>query len=76
MLKVEALTELEMSELADMWKRYGRVLKKLENGLIYTAIVDYVESKRDKDVIEKSIKMQNDVIEGFYNVRKEKTVDL
>ena len=69
MLKVQNLTDLEKSELAEMWKKYGKILRILENGILYTGIIEYVQSERDKEVIKALVSMQNDVLEGFYEER-------
>lgn len=73
---IQVLSKLEREELATQWKRYGKLNRKLEKYVLVTALTRHVECKRDKEIIEKVVKMQNDLMEGFYNQRKKLTKKL
>lgn len=73
---IKAFTDLEMDEFAHMWKKYGRLLNRLSDAIIYKATVDLVESKREKEVVEQVAVMQNDMLQGFYDQRVAKTKKL
>ena len=70
---VKAFTQQEMEEYAALWKAHGRILKRLQDAVVYKATVDLVESKREKEIVEAVAVMQNEILEGFYDIRNKKT---
>jgi len=70
---VRAFTDQEMSEFANIWKANGQMLKKLQDAVVYKATIDLVESKREKEIVEKVALMQNSLLEGFFDIRSAKT---
>jgi len=72
---VRTFSQEEMNAYAEQWKKYGVLNKRLVNTVIYDATISLCESKRDKEIIEKVAKMQNSILEKFFNDRNNKSID-
>lgn len=67
---MKAFTESDMTDFATMWKSKGDLLRRLEDVVLYDATIELVESKREKELVKLVVKMQNDLMEAFFAVRK------
>ena len=69
---MKSFDESDKNDFAEQWKKYGELNKRLVDGIIYSATIELVKSERDKEIIERVSKMQNEILEGFYIERLNK----
>lgn len=70
---IRSFSSEDVSTFASIWKANGVLLDRLQAAVIYKAIYEIVESKRDREVIEKVAVMQNEMLEEFFKQRSKKT---
>ena len=70
---MKAFTSDEMTELATIWKGHKELLQRLVDSVIYNMTIEECESKREKELIKKVAQEQNNILEGFYLLRNQKT---
>jgi len=70
---MKEFSEADLNDFASLWKSKGKLLKRLEDAVIYQATVEHVESKREKELVKMVARMQNELLEGFFLQRSDKT---
>jgi len=63
---IKAFNDTETRKFAEQWKKYGAMNKQLSKWVTVTALERYCESERDKKLIKKVAKMQNEMLHSFY----------